>query len=263
MGDDGGTDMLKVENLRVSVGAVEVLNGVNLIIGDEETHVLLGPNACGKTTLALAILGYPAYNVTGGSIVFDGQELIGKNISERANLGIGLAYQNPPEVRGVKLRDIIRLIAGSEPWDPLVEPEERLATPFLERVGLNAGSFLTRDINLGFSGGEKKRSELAQVFAMRAKLMLLDEPDSGVDIDSVKLIGTEIGRAAEELGSSVLVITHHRHILQYLEPDVAHIMYDGKIIISGEPREIISKIEKEGYERYAREILGGQREWTR
>lgn len=250
--------MLNIENLWISTGDKEILKGVELAIGDGETHVLIGPNACGKTTLALAILGYPAYKVTNGSIVFDGQDLIGRDISERAKLGIGLAYQNPPEVRGVKLRDMIRLIAGGEPWDPLVDPEETLATPFLERVGLNAGSFLTRDINLGFSGGEKKRSELAQVFAMRAKLMLLDEPDSGVDIDSVKLIGTEIGRAAEELGSSVLVITHHRHILQYLEPDVAHVMYAGRIIICGEPREIISKIEEEGYERYARETLGGK-----
>jgi len=256
--EKGRLNMLKVEDLRISVGGAEVLRGVNLIIGNKQTHVLLGPNACGKTTLALAILGYPAYKVTGGSIVFDGQDLVGKTISERANLGVGLAYQNPPEVRGVKLRDIIRLIAGSEPWDPLVEPEERVATPFLERVGLNAGSFLTRDINLGFSGGEKKRSELAQVFAMGVKLMLLDEPDSGVDIDSVKLIGTEIGRAAEELASSVLVITHHRHILQYLKPDVAHVMYAGRIISSGEPGEIISRIEEEGYERYAREILGGK-----
>jgi len=250
--------MLEIENLWVSTGEKEILKGVGLSIGDGETHVLLGPNACGKTTLALAILGYPAYKVTSGSIVFDGQDLSGKTVSERAKLGIGLAYQNPPEVRGVKLRDIIRLIAGGEPWDPLVEPEERLATQFLERVGLNAGSFLTRDINLGFSGGEKKRSELAQVFAMRAKLMLLDEPDSGVDIDSVKLIGTEIGKAAKELGSSVLVITHHRHILQYLKPDVAHVMYAGRIISYGEPRGLISKIEQEGYERYAREILGGK-----
>lgn len=249
--------MLKVEDLWVSVGGVEVLKGVNLIIGNKETHVLLGPNACGKSTLVLAILGYPAYKVTSGSIVFDDQDLIGKPISERATLGIGLAYQNPPEVRGVKLRDIIRLLAGGEPWDPLVELEETLATPFLERVGLNPGSFLNRDINLGFSGGEKKRSELALIFAMRAKLMLLDEPDSGVDIDSVKLIGTEIGRAVKELGSSVLVITHHRHILQYLEPDIAHVMYAGRIISSGEPREIISKVEEDGYERYARKILGG------
>lgn len=254
--------MLTIENLWVSTGEKEILKGVKLAIGDKETHVLIGPNACGKTTLALAILGYPAYKVTNGSIVFDGQDLIGKNISERAKLGIGLAYQNPPEVRGVKLRDIIRLIAGNEPWDLLVESKERWATPFLERVGLNAGSFLTRDINLGFSGGEKKRSELAQVFAMRAKLMLLDEPDSGIDIDSVKLIGTEIGRAAEELRSSVLVITHHRHILQYLEPDVAHVMYGGRIISSGETREIISKVEEEGYERYAKKILGGKCEWT-
>ena len=250
--------MITVGNLWVRIGAVEVLKGVDLTIGEGETHVLLGPNACGKSTLALAILGYPNYQVTCGSIVFNGQDLTGKTIYERARLGIALACQNPPEVRGVKLRDLIRLIAGGVPWDPLVESEETIATPFLERVGLKPGSFLGRDINLGFSGGEKKRSELAQVFAMRPRLMLLDEPDSGVDIDSVKLVGSEIGRAAKELGSSVLVITHHRHILDYLKSDVAHVMYAGRLISSGDPGKIISEIEEKGYESYAHKILGGQ-----
>ncbi len=167
-----------------------------LSIGKGETHILLGPNACGKTTLALTILGYPAFRVTAGSVMFDGHDLAGMSIAERARLGIGMAHQNPPEVRGVKLRDILRLIAGSEPWDPETEPEEKVASSFLEKVRLDAGSFLTRDINLGFSGGEKKRSELAQVFAMKAKLMILDEPDSGVNIDSIKVIGPQIGEAA-------------------------------------------------------------------
>lgn len=247
--------MLEVKDLWVSVDEKEILKGVNLTIGDKETHVLMGPNACGKTTLALAILGYPTYKLTKGAIIFDGQDITGKDVPERARLGIALAYQNPPEVRGVKLRDIIRLIAGKEPWNPFVEPEEKFATQFLKRVGLNPGSFLTRDINLGFSGGERKRSELAQVFAMRSRLMILDEPDSGVDIDSVKLIGMEISKAVEELGSSTLIITHHRHILQYLKPDVAHVIYDGRIIDSGNPEKLIPKIEGRGYEAYAKEIL--------
>lgn len=247
--------MLEVKNLWVSVNEKEVLRGVNLTIEDGETHALMGPNACGKTTLALAILGYPAYKVTRGSIIFDEQNLVGKNIPERAKLGIALEYQNPPAIRGVKLRDIIRLIGGKEPWNPLSEPEEGFASQFIERVGLDPKSFLTRDINLGFSGGERKRSELGQVFAMKPKLMILDEPDSGVDIDSIKLIGREISKVVEELRNSVLLITHHRHILEHLKTDVAHIIYDGRIISSGNPKEIISKIEEKGYEGYAKEIL--------
>ncbi len=247
--------MLEIRDLWVNVDGKEVLKGINLTIGDRETHVLMGPNACGKTTLALVILGYPRYKVTRGSIIFDGKDLTGKNVSERAKLGIAIAYQNPPEVRGVKLRDIIRLIGGKEPWSALVEPEEKFASKYLERVGLDSASFLVRDINLGFSGGERKRSELAQVFAMRPKLMLLDEPDSGVDIDSIKLVGTEISKAVQELGSSVLVITHHRHILQYLKPDVAHIIHNGRIISSGDPETLISEIEAKGYEGYTNEIL--------
>ena len=247
--------MLEIKDLWVRVDRKEILKGINLTVGDGETHVLMGPNACGKTTLSLAILGYPAYKVTKGAILFDGQDLAGKDISERAKLGIAMTYQSPPEVRGVKLRDIIRLIGGEEPWNPLLEPEEIFATHFLQRVGLDSASFLTRDINLGFSGGERKRSELAQVFAMKPKLMILDEPDSGVDIDSLKLVGMEISKVVEELGSSVLTITHHRHILQYLKPDIAHIMYGNQIINSGDPDLLISQIEEKGYEGYAREIL--------
>lgn len=260
----GGTDsetgqigMLKIEGLRVSIGEAEVLKGVNLVMGNGQRHVLLGPNACGKTTLALAILGHPAHKVTGGSMVFDGEDLTRKSIHERARLGIGLTYQSPPDIRGVKLADLIRLMAGGEPWDPLTEPEETVATPFLHRVGLDPTAFLTRDVNVGFSGGEKKRSELAQVFAMKARLMLLDEPDSGVDIDSVKLIGTQINTAVDELGSSVLVITHHRHILQYLQPDMVHVMYDGKIVSSTQPEETLPEIEAHGYQGYVRQVLGG------
>jgi len=243
---------LVIKDLHVNVGEKSILHGVNLKIEKKEIHVLIGPNACGKTTLALVVMGYPAYRITRGQIVFDGHELSEKDVSERAKLGIGLAYQNPPEVRGVKLRDLIRLSAGRGPWDPLKEPEESFATKFLERVGLNPESFLGRDINLGFSGGERKRSELVQIFAMKPRLMILDEPDSGVDIDSLKLVGREVGKVVGELGSSVLIITHHRHILQYLRPKVVHIMYGGRIVGSGGPEVLIPEIEEKGYEGYVK-----------
>ncbi len=165
--------MLEVKNLWVSIagdGEKEILKGVNLRIREGETHALLGPNACGKSTLAMAILGYPQYKVKEGSIHFDGKNLAGKSIYERAKLGIALAYQNPPAVRGVKMRDVIRFSAGKSPWNPLLEKREEFSIKFVKRAGLDA-SFSERDVNLGFSGGEKKKSELAQIFALRPKLI--------------------------------------------------------------------------------------------
>ncbi|MDF2956037.1 MAG: Fe-S cluster assembly ATPase SufC [Candidatus Alkanophagales archaeon MCA70_species_2] len=245
--------MLEVRELWVRVRGKEVLRGVNLSVGKEETHVLMGHNACGKTSLALTIMGYPSYGVVKGSITFEGQEITSKPIHERAKLGIALAHQSPPEVRGVKLRDLIRVIVGEAPWNPLLEAEESMARKYVERVGLDA-SFLSRDLNVGFSGGERKRSELAQVFAMRPKLMILDEPDSGVDIDSLKLIGEELRRAIEELRCSTLIITHHGYILQYLDVDVAHVMYEGRIVARGAPEELVPRVEREGYEAFVRTL---------
>lgn len=248
--------ILEVIDLHVNVADREVLKDINLSVEKEEIHVLMGPNASGKTTLVLTIMGYPNYKITGGRVNFDGEDLAGKDVSERARLGIGLAYQNSPDIRGVKLRDLLRFIAGEEPWNPVKQNEDKIASRYLREVGLNPESFLSRDVNLGFSGGERKRSELAQVFAMKPRLMILDEPDSGVDIDSLKLIGQEIVRVVSKLGCSVLIITHHRHILDYLKSDVAHIIYDGRIISSGEPDVIIPKIEAVGYEGYAKSIGG-------
>lgn len=248
------TSLLDIQGLHVNVGEREVLHGINLKIPHKETHVLMGPNACGKTTLALTILGFPNYKVTKGKILFEEESILNKDISQRAKLGMGLAFQNPPAVVGVKLGDILRLIGGKEPWDPLSEPKETFATNMLEKIGLDPELFLTRDLNLGFSGGEKKRSELAQIFAMKPKLMVLDEPDSGVDIDSLKLIGNELRKAISDLESSVLIITHHRYILQYLNIDAVHIMHDGHIIGSGKPDELVPLIENEGYESYIKKF---------
>lgn len=237
--------LLEIKDLHVKVGERKILKGVSLTLEKGQTQVLMGPNACGKTTLVMAILGYPSYKITQGRILFEGEDLVPKDISERTRMGIALAYQNPPEIRGVKLRDILGFI--TERFSPGFQGEEA-TTYYLQRIKLDPPSFLDRDINLGFSGGEKKRAELAQVFAMRPKLMILDEPDSGVDIDSLKQIGTEIKKAIDELGCGMLVITHHRHILQYLDVDLCHIMYDGRIIISGTPKEIIPQVGEMGYE---------------
>ena len=239
--------LLEIQDLHVSIGAQEVLKGVNLAVDAGETHVLLGPNASGKTTLIMTLVGYPLYKITKGKILFNGANINQMPIYERAKLGLSVAFQTPPEIRGVKLRDIIRLSAGVEPWNPFKEPNETFATPLLHGIGLDPTAFRDRDVNVGFSGGEKKRSELAQVFAMKPKLMVLDEPDSGVDIDSLKMVGNAVSKYARENHCAVLVVTHYRHILPYIKPNVAHLLCGGTLIVSGDPYEIFSKIEEKGY----------------
>jgi Fe-S cluster assembly ATP-binding protein len=247
--------LLKVEGLTVKVGGREVVKDANLEVDREEVHALMGPNACGKTSLAMAIMGHPLYEVTRGRILFEGKDITSMEMFERVRLGLAMTYQHPPEIVGVKLGDLIRALLGEEPWDPAIEPREELASKYLMRVGLCPALFLRRDVNVGFSGGERKRSELAQLLAMRPRLMILDEVDSGVDIDSLKLIGAELDKAIEELGASALVITHYRHILNYLRPDVIHVMYDGRIIFSGDPEPTLKLIERRGYEGFVKEVL--------
>jgi len=239
--------LLEINDLHVNIGEKEILKGINLDVDAGEIHVLLGPNASGKTTLMMTLAGYPLYKITKGNIFFNGAKLNQMPIYERAKLGLSVAFQTPPEIRGVKLRDIIRLSAGVEPWNPFKEPNETFATPILSSIGLNPTIFRDRDVNVGFSGGEKKRSELAQVFAMKPKLMILDEPDSGVDVDSLKMIGNAVSKYAREKNCAVLVVTHYRHILPYIKPDVAHLLCGGTLIVSGDPYEIFSKIEEKGY----------------
>ncbi|MDI6888691.1 MAG: Fe-S cluster assembly ATPase SufC [Methanocellales archaeon] len=238
--------LLEIKDLHVKVDGKEILRGVNLEIDKGEVHVLLGPNASGKTTLAMTIIGMPAYKVSEGKMLFDGEDLANLDPTQRAKKGIGFVFQFPPAIRGVKLRDIIRLCGGKDAWDPSKEPEEKFAIEMLEKVGLPS-NFRERDVNVGFSGGEKKRSELAQILAMKPRLMVLDEPDSGVDIDSLKLIGKRVDDFVKETGSSLLLITHYRHILQYVETGFAHVMCGGKIIVTGDPEDILSRIEEEGY----------------
>jgi len=242
--------LLEVKDLTVTVSGKEILTDVNFTVEEGEVHVLMGPNASGKTTLIMTILGYPNYQVTEGKIIFDGIDLQDKPIYERAKMGISIAFQTPPEIRGVKLRDLIRIAAGKEPWDPLKEGRETLATALLSKVGLDPETFWIRDVNVGFSGGEKKRSELAQVFAANPKLMILDEPDSGVDIVSLKTLGFDLGEYIREKRCAALVVTHYRHILPYIRPHRVSVMCNGRIVASGDPYEMFSKIEEKGYCEY-------------
>jgi len=249
MGSDVPT--LAVEDLHVVVAGREVLRGIWLEVRRGEVHVLMGPNASGKTTLVMALLGHPAYRIVKGRLLFEGRDISGLSTTERVRLGIGVAFQNPPVVRGVKLRDVLR--ACTRLWSG-ADPPEDLMIGILRKAGLEPDRYLARDLNLGFSGGERKRAELAQVMAMRPKLMVFDEPDSGVDLDSLRLIGENIRALSEELGSATLVITHYRHIIPYLEPDRVHVLYDGRVIASGDPDDILDRLEALGYRGFAIEM---------
>ncbi|MBE0475860.1 MAG: ABC transporter ATP-binding protein [Coriobacteriia bacterium] len=237
--------LLAVEGLHVDVGGREVLRGVDLTIAEGETHVLLGPNGSGKTTLLNAVLGMPGYEVTEGSVRFRGRGLLGMPLDERARLGIGMAFQRPPSVRGVRLRQLIGVAAGGgEHADLVGELTDEL----------DLGPMIDRDVNAGFSGGEMKRSEMAQLLAQRPALALFDEPESGVDLDNIAVVGEAMnallkGRRAADTGSAGLIVTHTGHILRYVNADVGHVLYEGRIACQANPLDLLEEIGRQGYEK--------------
>jgi Fe-S cluster assembly ATP-binding protein len=241
--------MLEIKNLSVAIEDKEILHNVNLTLNTGETHVLFGPNGSGKTTLLMTIMGFPRYRVTGGSIAFRGKDITNAPLDERARLGIGMSFQRPPVVRGVKTRDMV-LAALKDKARP--ETVDALAKE------TDLADFLDRDINYGFSGGEIKRSEMMQLLAQRPELALLDEPESGVDLENIALIGRLINDLLEK-GSSIrsrssmgLIITHTGHILEYVNARNGYIMLNGSIGCTGDPHEILKEIKEKGYEECAR-----------
>jgi Fe-S cluster assembly ATP-binding protein len=237
--------LLAIEDLHVSVGDREILRGVDLEIQEGETHVLLGPNGGGKSTLLNTIVGMPGYRITQGRILFKGTDLAELEIDERARLGIGIAFQRPPAVRGVKLRQVIGVAARGELDD------EAIATLDEE---LNLGHMLERDVNMGFSGGEAKRSEMAQLLAQMPDLALFDEPESGVDLDNIAVVGGAMNALLKgeerisERRRSGLIITHTGHILEFVNADVAHVLYNGRLACKGNPLDLIDEISSHGYD---------------
>jgi Fe-S cluster assembly ATP-binding protein len=227
--------VLRIENLSVKVSGKRVLDGVDLEIPKGEIHVLFGPNGSGKTSLIMSVLGFRNYNVVSGRIFLNGVNVTDKPINERVRLGIGVAFQNPPAIRGVKLGDVVRSFI-----DQRVTNESELS----KMVNFSP-EFLKRDLNLGLSGGEIKRSEILQVLAQKPELLILDEPDSGVDVENLEMIGKLLNSFLK--GRSGLFITHMGYILRYLETDKAHVMLNGTIRCSGKPIEIFDHILREGY----------------
>lgn len=237
--------MLEIKNLSVAVEGKEILHDINMTIETGQTHILFGPNGGGKTTLLMTIMGFEKYQVTGGSIFFDGVDITYMSTDERARLGIGISFQRPPVVRGVRTRDMVAACLGERNDEDTIA---RLA----EEAELT--DFLDRDTNYGFSGGEIKRSELMQLLAQKPSLVLLDEPESGVDLVNIALIGRLINKLLEKdcpihsrkcMG---LIITHTGHILDYVNARTAYVMCGGRLGCEGGPREILKEIKERGYQ---------------
>ena len=234
--------MLDIEHLHVKVGDREVLHDVNLHIGESETHVLMGPNGSGKSTLLMTIMGFANYDITKGKISYKGTDITHLPIHERAKKGIGIMFQRPPTISGLKLGKLLIATSGNKSE----EVAEYARDMHMDR-------FLERDINKGFSGGEIKRSEVLQLMVQKPDFVMLDEPESGVDIENISLIGSAIGTLLEKdthiikRKKSGLVITHTGYILDYLDADKGHVMCDGEIRCHGNPREILKDIKARGY----------------
>ena len=226
--------VLKVKNLKVKVGNKIVLDKVNLSLRKGEICAIFGPNGSGKTSLISSIIGIPIYKIVEGKIIFEGKDITRLPIYERANLGIFCAFQNPPSIRGLKVKDFLGLFTNDE-------------NSALNLVGLGS-DFLEREVNVGFSGGERKKFEVAQIFAFKPKVLLLDEIDSGVDIESLRIIGKKLAEYVQKNKVSVLVVTHHGEILKYLKPRKASVMLNGKIVCSGNYKRIWKTIRERGYE---------------
>jgi Fe-S cluster assembly ATP-binding protein len=237
--------MLEIQNLTVEVGGREILHDLSLNVMTGYTTVLFGPNGSGKSTLLMTIMGFSGYKVKSGRILLNGEDITHMPVNERAKRGIGMMMQRPPNLTGVRLKDLVR-ITGKGLVDPAVLAED-----------LNLTSFLDRDVNVGFSGGEIKRSEILQLEAQQPCLILLDEPESGVDLVSIETLGVKVhdllqGQShcagwREKSGKAALIITHTGTILDYVEADRGYVMCNGTVACSGNPRELLAEIRKMGY----------------
>ena len=243
------SELLEIKDLQVNVEDKEILHGLNLAVGKGETHVIMGPNGAGKSTLGHALMGNPSYTITGGSITFDGKDITEESATDRAKAGLFLSFQNPIEVPGISLSNFIRNALDQRTgkrarlWEFRKSLEKRMALLGMDK------SYADRDLNVGFSGGEKKKAEILQLLMLNPSLAILDETDSGLDVDAVRIVSEGVRAFKEEGEGSLIIITHSTRILEALTVDHTHILVDGRIAKSG-GAELVEEVNSKGFEEY-------------
>ena len=244
---------LEIKNLHVQVetndGPKPILRGVNLTVGSNEVHAIMGPNGSGKSTLAYSIAGHPAYEVTEGEVLLDGENLLDMSVDERARDGLFLAMQYPVEVPGVSVANFLRTAkTAMDGQAPKVRQWIGEVNAAMERLRMDP-AFAQRDVNAGFSGGEKKRFEILQMELLRPRFAVLDETDSGLDVDALRIVSEGVNRLHGESEAGFLLITHYTRILRYIKPDYVHVFVNGRVAEQGGP-ELADRLEEEGYDRF-------------
>ena len=242
--------MLKIENLHASIGDKEILKGISLTVNKGEIHAIMGPNGSGKSTLSSVLVGNPNYEVTGGSITFEGEDLLELEPEERAHQGLFMSFQYPVEIPGVSMVNFMRAALNerrkAQGLDPIPAPEFlKLMKQKRELVELDS-KLASRSVNEGFSGGEKKRNEIFQMAMLEPKLAILDETDSGLDIDALRIVAKGVNELRSPENATI-VITHYQRLLDYIKPDFVHVLYKGRIVRSGGP-ELALELERRGYD---------------
>ncbi len=245
--------ILTISDLHVSVntdnGAKPILNGINLEINSNETHAIMGPNGSGKSTLAYALAGHPKYEVTAGSVTLDGADVLEMSVDERAKAGLFLAMQYPVEVPGVTVTNFLRSAKTAVDGEaPKLRNWTKDLKSAMEKLRVDP-EFASRNVNEGFSGGEKKRHEILQMEMLKPKFAVLDETDSGLDVDALRIVSEGVNRVKEATDVGVLLITHYTRILRYIRPDHVHVIVKGKVVEEGGP-ELADRLEAEGYDRF-------------
>ena len=247
--------MLKIEDLHVEIDGQEIVKGLDLEVGQGEIHAIMGPNGSGKSTLANVLMGHPRYEVTGGSITFQGEDVFELEPDERAKLGMFLAFQYPSEVPGVSVANFLRTAVNSVREEELSPMDMyRLIQEKMKIMQMDP-KFAERYLNEGFSGGEKKRNEILQMLMLEPKLAIMDETDSGLDIDALQVVARGVNEMRGPEFSAVL-ITHYQRILRYIEPDRVHVMLDGRLVTSG-GKELADELEDRGYDWVRQEFGAG------
>ena len=248
---------LTITNLHVTIdteqGPVEILRGVDLTVNEGETHAIMGPNGSGKSTLAYTIAGHPRYEVTEGSITLDGENVLDMSVDERARAGLFLAMQYPVEVPGVTVTNFLRTAKTAiDGKAPALRDWVKDLRGAMDGLKMEPG-FADRNVNEGFSGGEKKRHEIMQLELLTPRFAVLDETDSGLDVDALKIVAEGVNRVKEKTGLGTILITHYTRILNYIRPDFVHVIVGGRIVESGGP-ELAERLENEGYDRFVQKV---------